>query len=357
MDDGYVVGKVDAQIVDGAKEGTIGVRVISEIMLPDDLPTHNGELRARVALHPAVTYMRGRPPILRDADGEVADRICALPSGDRKVRIESSFSVDPTTVSGDRIVPEVTVFDDEGTFWRQPSSPHEWDDPASSLVIPGVYGNLVPQGLREHVTYRGLVPGEPAHLELLVRAIDMVGNDLGELTEDGMLRGGDGDAAPLRVGMDFTPSQANGNVDVEVPSVRDLPLGVRYIGHLKIEQGGRVYESSVPTTKRDQRPRMVGFLVTPEQEEYIRHAGPKNAGSAHLRNLIRLEIEGRTNRILVFRGPLTRAECKPLTLLMPMDLKNGFKARAFALGTTQNELIRALIDADLQDPGEVPWKD
>lgn len=357
MDDGYVVGKVDAQIVDGTKEGTIGVRVTSEIMLPHDLPTHGGELRARVALHPAVSYTRGRPPILRDADGEVADRICVLPRGDRKIRIESSFSVDPTTVSGDRIVPEVTVYDDGGTYWRQPSSPHEWDDPASSLVIPGVYGNLIPQGLVEKVTYRGLVPGEPAHLELLVRAIDMVGNDLGELGEDGRLLGGEGDANPLRIVMDFTPAQGDGNLDVEVPQVTDLPLGIRFIGQVRIEQGGRVYESSVPATKRDQRPRMVGFLVTPEQEEYIRHGGPRNAGSAHLRNLIRLEIEGRTNRILIFRGPLKRAECKPLTLLMPMDLKNGFKARAFALGTTQNELIRALIDADLQNPGEVPWKD
>jgi hypothetical protein len=42
---------------------------------------------------------------------------------------------------------------------------------------------------------------------------------------------------------------------------------------------------------------------------------------------------------------------------MPLDLKNAFRARSLGLGISQNELIRALIDADMANPNEVPWVD
>ncbi len=190
--------------------------------------------------------------------------------------------------------------------------------------------------------------------------MDLSGNDLGILLEDGFIQLASeepDERVPLTVSREFVPSESSGTIEVEIESRNYLPVGAQYVGEVTIEQDGRCIQGGLPAIKSGVGTRMVSFLVTPQQEHYIRHGGPRNKGSAHLRNLIRREIQGETSRVLIMRGHIGRKEGCPLTLQMPLDLKNALRARSLGLGVSQNELIRALIDADMANPNEIPWVD
>jgi hypothetical protein len=344
----HIVGSVVSQVTDGTGYGTIGLRVTCELTLTEELAARD-DVWMRISLRSISGSDRRWPPVILGANGDRAERTCTLSRGDRHIKVGSNFILDPTRIQGDSLVPEVSVLAGESKV--------VWDEPGDSLSIPNVYGILMPIRLRQRVTYRGLVPGREAHLELRILMLDMMGGLSGELGVDGEFHASAEDVQPFKSRMDFTPDFSTGSLEVDAPCDGSIPPGFRLVGHVRIEQDGKVMESAPPVTERGQGSKMVGFLVTPDQEAYIRHSGPSNSGSAHLRNLVRREIEGRTSNALVFRGPRPRADCKPLTLLMPADLKNALKARAIVLGTTQNELVRALIDSDMHDPGEVPWRD
>lgn len=345
-----ITGRVTASLVDSITpmDGTLGIRVSCEVSLPDEF--------AGLSLRVRLLAQDGRTEIL-DARGRGTCRECAITRHDRLIHAEATYALNPSVVPGDWIVPEAAVCtgQDGKAVWK--TGRVREDD---SVAIPSSWGTPVPTTLVERVSYRGLEPGVPCSLSLVVRLTDLGGNFIGVLAEDGSARLAP-DAAngpsPLVTRREFVPGAPSGSVDVRVESPAGLPLGVRFVGDVTIRQAGRTVIPGLPEATCRPGARMVSFLVTPEQEDHIRRGGPRNGGSAHLRNLIRREIHGGTDRLLVLRGRLPRKLCKPLTLQMPTELKDAFRTHALGIDVSQNELVRALIDADMQASGEVPWDD
>lgn len=334
------------------------VRVTCSLTLPPSVSKLD-DLSMEVCLKSAQD-VPGEFQTILDANLRDTRRACALQQDEANVKTETTYLLRAADIPGDRVVPQVTLFSAHHMIWRYPLPYQAEDISDASLVLPAIYGTLAPTRLKERVNYRGLKPNIPCQLALNVHLMDLSGNDLGVLLEDGAIQLASEDPderMPLTVSKKFVPSESSGTIDVEIESPTHFPLGTQYVGDVTIEQEGRCIQGALPAMKSGIGIRMVSFLVTPQQEHYIRHGGPRNRGSAHLRNLIRREINGETSRVLIMRGHIGRKEGCPLTLQMPLDLKNAFRARSLGLGISQNELIRALIDADMANPDEVPWVD
>lgn len=343
---------------ESSENDTLCVRVICSLTLPPTVSKLD-DLSMEVCLKSA-RDVPGEFQTIFDANFRDTRRTCVLQQGETNIKTETTYLLRAADIPGDKVVPQVTLFFAHRKIWRYPLPYQAEDISDASLVLPAIYGTLAPTRLKERVNYRGLKPNVPCRLTLNVHLMDLSGNDLGVLLEDGAIQlvSEDPDERmPLTVSKEFVPSEPSGTIDVEIESPTHFPLGAQYVGNVTIEQDGRCIQCALPAMKSGIGIRMVSFLVTPQQEHYIRHGGPRNKGSAHLRNLIRREINGETSRVLIMRGHIGRKEGCPLTLQMPLDLKNAFRARSLGLGISQNELIRALIDADMANPDEVPWVD
>lgn len=338
--------------------GILCVRVICSLKLPPAVSKLD-DLSMEVCLKSAQGVSSELQSIF-DANFSDTRRTCRLQQGETNIRTESTYLLHASAIPGDKVVPQVTLFSAHHKIWRYPL-PYQAEDISDvSLVLPAIYGTLAPTCLIERVSYRGLKPNVPCQLTINVHLMDLSGNDLGILLEDGFIQLASeepDERVPLTVSREFVPSESSGTIEVEIESRNYLPVGAQYVGEVTIEQDGRCIQGGLPAIKSGVGTRMVSFLVTPQQEHYIRHGGPRNKGSAHLRNLIRREIQGETSRVLIMRGHIGRKEGCPLTLQMPLDLKNALRARSLGLGVSQNELIRALIDADMANPNEIPWVD